>query len=70
MRGVFVVRFLAFLAFLSIVGGVVFLEEEGVSATSEEENTPEGDSFTTQPESAESDDSQESDEAFFSTGGI
>ena len=65
MRGVFVVRFLAFLAFLSIVGGVVFLDEEGVSATSEEENTPEGDPFTTQPESAESDDSQESDEAFF-----
>tara|TARA_B110000444_G_scaffold11145_1_gene9557 strand:- start:3864 stop:4706 length:843 start_codon:yes stop_codon:yes gene_type:complete len=64
MRGVFVVRFLAFLAILSIAGGVVFFEDESNATTSGEENTPMSEPLTDQPESAENDDSQESDKAF------
>lgn len=64
MRGVFVVRFLAFLAILSIVGGVVFFEDESNATTSGEEDTPRSEPLTDQPESAENDDSQESDKAF------
>lgn len=63
MRGVFVVRFLAFLAFLSIVGGIVFFEE-GNLAVSEEENTPASEPLPEQPEKAENDDSQEADASF------
>ena len=65
MRGVFIVRFLAFLAILSIVVGVVFLEEDIGSATSGEEITPMSEPLTDDTEGAESDDSQESDMAFF-----
>ena len=65
MRGVFIVRFLAFLAILSVVAGVVFLEEEIDSTTSDEEITPMSEPLTDDTESAESDDSQESDMAFF-----
>ena len=65
MRGVFIVRFLAFLAILSIVVGVVFLEEDIGSATSGEEITPMSEPLTDDKEGAESDDSQESDMAFF-----
>lgn len=65
MRGVFVVRFLAFLAILSIVGGVVFFEDESNATTSGEEDTPRSEPLTDQPESAENDGSQESDKAFF-----
>ena len=65
MRGVFIVRFLAFLAILSIVVGVVFLEEDIGSTTSGEEITPVSEPLTDDKEGAESDDSQESDMAFF-----
>ena len=65
MRGVFIVRFLAFLSILSIVVGVVFLEEDIGSATSGEEITPMSEPLTDDQEGAESDDSQESDMAFF-----
>ena len=65
MRGVFIVRFLAFLAILSIVVGVVFLEEDIGSTTSGEEITPMSEPLTDDTEDAESDDSQESDMAFF-----
>jgi len=65
MRGVFIVRFLAFLAILSIVVGVVFLEEDIGSTTSGEEITPMSEPLTDDKEGAESDDSQESDMAFF-----
>lgn len=65
MRGVFIVRFLAFLAILSIVVGVVFLEEDIGSTTSGEEITPMSEPLTDDTEGAESDDSQESDMAFF-----
>ena len=65
MRGVFIVRFLAFLAILSIVVGVVFLEEDIGSTTSGEEITPVSEPLTDDTEDAESDDSQESDMAFF-----
>ncbi len=65
MRGVFIVRFLAFLAILSIVGGVVFFEDESNVTTSGEEDTPKSEPLPDQPESAENDDSQESDKAFF-----
>ena len=65
MRGVFIVRFLAFLSILSIVVGVVFLEEDIGSATSGEEITPMSEPLTDDKEGAESDDSQESDMAFF-----
>ncbi len=65
MRGVFVVRFLAFLAFLSIVGGVVFLEEENSPSVSDEEETPASEPLTDQQEKTEGDDSQEDDAAFF-----
>ena len=64
IRGVFVVRFLAFLAFLSIVGGVVFLEEENRSSVSDEEETPASDPLTDQQEKTEDDDSQEADASF------
>lgn len=65
MRGVFIVRFLAFLSILSIVVGVVFLEEDIGSATSGEEITPMSEPLTDDKEGAGSDDSQESDMAFF-----
>ena len=65
MRGVFVVRFIAFLAILSIVGGVVFLEEESDSITPGGGNTPMSEPLTDQSESAENDGSQEADAAFF-----
>lgn len=65
MRGVFIVRFLAFLSILSIVVGVVFLEEDIGSTTSGEEITPMSEPLTDDTEGAESDDSQESDMAFF-----
>lgn len=65
MRGVFIVRFLAFLAILSIVVGVVFHEEEIGSASSGEEITPMSEPLADDTEGAESDDSQESDMAFF-----
>ena len=65
MRGVFIVRFLAFLAILSIVVGVVFLEEDIGSTTSGEEITPMSEPLTDDTEDAESDDSQESGMAFF-----
>ena len=64
MRGVFVVRFLAFLAFLSIVGGVVVLEEENSSSVSDEEETPASEPLTEQQEKTEDDDSQEADASF------
>jgi predicted transcriptional regulator len=64
MRGVFVVRFLAFLAFLSIVGGLVFLEEENSSSVSDEEEAPASDPLTDQQEKTEDEDSQEADASF------
>ena len=64
MRGVFIVRFLAFLAFLSIVGGVVVLEEENSSSVSDEEETPASEPLTEQQEKTEDDDSQEADASF------
>ncbi|MCH1443263.1 MAG: HTH domain-containing protein [Candidatus Poseidoniaceae archaeon] len=66
MRGVFIVRFLAFLAILSVVVGVLFLEEEIGSTTSGEEITPMSEPLTDDTEGTESDNSQESDTAFFS----
>ena len=65
MRGVFVVRFLAFLAVLSIVGGVVFFEDGSNATTSGEEDAPKSEPLTDQPEGAENDDSQNPDMAFF-----
>lgn len=65
MRGVFVVRFLAFLAVLSIVGGVVFFEDGSNATTSGEEDAPKSEPLTDQPEGAEKDDSQNPDMAFF-----
>lgn len=65
MRGVFVVRFLAFLAILSIIGGVVFLDEESDTVTSSEEITPMSEPLPENSESAENDESQEADAAFF-----
>jgi predicted transcriptional regulator len=64
MRGVFVVRFLAFLALLSIVGGIVFLEEENSSLVSDEEETPASEPLTDQQEKTEDDDAQEADASF------
>ena len=65
MRGVFIVRFLAFLAILSIVGGVMSLDDKGDTTTSGEENTPMSEPLTDQPENAQDDDAQEADGAFF-----
>ena len=65
MRGVFIVRFLAFLAILSIVGGVISLDDKGDTTTSGEENTPMSEPLTDQPENAQDDDAQEADGAFF-----
>ena len=65
MRGVFIVRFLAFLAILSIVGGVMSLEDKSDTTTSGDENTPMNEPLTDQPENAQDDDTQEADGAFF-----
>jgi predicted transcriptional regulator len=64
MRGVFIVRFLAFLAILSIVGGVVFFEDGSNATTSGEEDAPKSEPLSDQSESAENDGSQEADAAF------
>ena len=64
MRGIFVVRFLALMAFLMICGGLVFLEDENDLSEAEEEISPSNEPLTGQEKSAESDDSQEADYAY------
>lgn len=62
MRGVFVVRFLAFLAILSICSGFVFLESESNLAEPVEEDSASSEPLTESEENTESDDSAQNDE--------